>query len=125
MVGYLLFNISGPSRSGLFVVRSFPTLRAGPGDVVERVFDVAGFAVQTIGEIKLDTFQAAIWTGLHFIDISRTKAGAGAAVGGITLFNANPLVVDDHVTGLVLAVKGAGKVNPGKLVHHGRVIMVG
>ena len=93
---------------------------------MKRIFDVAGLAVQAIGKIQLDAFDpAAVLSGLHFIDVARTEAGTGAAICGIAFFHAYLLVVNSDVAGLILPVKGAGKVDAGQLVHHDRVVPVG
>ena len=97
------------SVSDLFIARSFPPFRTGPGDIAEGVFDIAGLAVQAVAEIQLDSLDAAAaFRGLHLINVPGTKARAGTTVCRIALPHANLLVVNNDMAGLIFPMHGAG-----------------
>ena len=90
------------------IARPLPPLRTGPGDIFKWVFDIAGFAVQTVGRIQFQLALAAFFVNFYFIDIARAKSGAGAAILGIAGVHAKIGVVHNDMRWLIFTVLGFG-----------------
>jgi hypothetical protein len=91
-----------PSREAVF--RSLSAFRAGPGNILVRVFDFTGFAMQTVGGVQLQTTFLSYFIRFNFINVTRTEPCARRPVPLQAFGNAQMRVVNDEVTGFIFPV---------------------
>ena len=100
------------------VVRTAATLRRDPGNDLVRIHDVAGLAMDTVGEVHRDLFCAGhIRSFDHLVNLCRTEMLAGISVFDRAARIADVGVVNDKMRGLVVVVLGSGVIDISELVE--------
>lgn len=105
-------------QSHSVVIGPTAAFRWDPGDDLVGIHNVAGFAVDTIGEIDGDLLRAGHVGGLdHLVNFSRTEVLAGIAVLNRTTCVADIRVMYHEVYRLIVIVLGAGVIDVSKFVE--------
>ena len=117
---------SGVPGSNNGITGAVTSFRTGPGNIIEGILDITGFAMKAVGRVKLDAAAAVYAFVRHdFIHITRAETGTGMPVPGKALVHAQVPVVDDQMRRLVFPVDGLGKIDARQLVHHQHPVMSG
>src|SRR5438552_8587564 len=103
-------------RLHVWVVRSPPTLWGDPDDVLGRVLDVTGLAVDAVLRVDLETV-GAVAVFHEFVHARRAVAAFGACVFREVQGNGDARVLENEVAGLVLLVVRIGDEYRGEAVE--------